>query len=523
METTTSAFALLASLASDLTASLTAADRYDRLVAAVRGVLPCDATMLLRCEGDTLVPLASHGLRQEALGRRYPRAEHPRLDIICRDRQPTRFPPDSTLPDPFDGMLAEDAEALRHIHACLGCPLWVEDHLVGVLTADALEPHAFDEVEEGVLRALAALAGAAMRTAALIEALEERALRQEDVVRDLMRDVTRRRGGLLLGRSAAMARLRDEIRLVGRTDYPVLVHGETGTGKELVVRALHAASPRAHQPLIYLNCAALPASIAESELFGHLQGAFTGADRHRPGKFEVADGGTLFLDEVGELPLAVQPKLLRALQEGEIQRVGADRTHRVDVRVLAATNRELEGEVEAGRFRADLYHRLAVYAIAVPPLRARADDVALLAGAFLDDARRHLGLGPVRLTRNAARHLAAYAWPGNVRELENVVSRAVLRASGGVARGAAVLVRPEHLGHDFQESPRAPAPAEAAAPGTNLREAVDAFQRDLIQEAVARHGGSWAAAARDLGLHRSNLHRLAARLGLRASRPQRTP
>ena len=188
-----------------------------------------------------------------------------------------------------------------------------------------------------------------------------------------------------------------------------------------------------------MNCAALPESIAESELFGHVPGAFTGAARDRAGKFEVADGGTLFLDEVGELPLTLQPKLLRALQSGEIQRVGSDRVHRVDVRVVAATNRDLAREVERGRFRADLYHRLAVFPLRVPPLRERREDIPLLAAHFADAARRRLGLGPVRLSDAVRARLVAADWPGNVRELENVVSRAVLRAAALAEPGATVV------------------------------------------------------------------------------------
>ena len=515
MESTTTPLAVLTDLARDLTTSLTASDRYDRLVAAVRRVMPCEAVVLLRRDGDVLHPIAAQGLRAEALGRAYPRAEHPRLDIICRDRGATRFPPDSTLPDPFDGLLAGDAHALHRIHACLGCPLWIEGELVGVLTADALDPHAFEPIDDELLGAISALAAAAVRTSTLIEALEERADRQEQVVRDLMRDALRRRGGAILGRSPVIARLREEIRLVGRTDYPVLVEGETGTGKELVVRALHAASPRAEAPLIYVNCAALPESIAESELFGHVKGAFTGAERDRPGKFEVAHGGTLFLDEIGELPPTIQPKLLRALQEGEIQRVGADGVHRVDVRILAATNRHLGREVEQGRFRADLYHRLNVYSLRVPPLRERIEDVELLAGAFADDAQRHLGLGPVRLDRGATSRLGAYAWPGNVRELENVISRAVLRAAHGVPPDHPVLVKAVHLGADFHAEAPLPAPTSGDSErDIPLRDAVDDFQRELIDQAVRRQQGNWAAAARDLGMHRSNLHRLAGRLGL---------
>jgi anaerobic nitric oxide reductase transcription regulator len=251
-----------------------------------------------------------------------------------------------------------------------------------------------------------------------------------------------------------------------------------------------------------------------------VRGAFTGAEQSRPGKLEVADKGTLLLDEIGELPLSIQPKLLRALQEGEVQRVGADRSLRVDVRVVAATNRDIEREVAEGRFRADLFHRLNVYRLAVPPLRERRSDIPLLAGHFCDEARARLGVGPVRLTKAARELLAGGAWPGNVRELENTVFRMVLQASRGVPRGAPVVVKPAHLGVDVAAAPE-PAPreddAEKAAPAAAgpLNEQVDAFQRGLIERAVAQADGNWAAAARSLGMHRSNLHHLAKRLGLR--------
>jgi anaerobic nitric oxide reductase transcription regulator len=277
-----------------------------------------------------------------------------------------------------------------------------------------------------------------------------------------------------------------------------------------------------------MNCAALPESVAESELFGHVRGAFTGATSDRPGKFEVADGGTLFLDEIGELPLTVQPMLLRALQDGEIQRVGADRPLHVDVRVIAATNRDLAAEVHSGRFRADLYHRLNVYPIHVPPLRERRPDIALLAGFFCDLVRRRVGLGPVRLNAEARELLVQYDWPGNVRELENVLSRVALRASAAVPRGEPVVLTAAHLGPEFASgSTVAPASSPEASPGPAgiaalpapfvrrpLRDAVDDYQRGLIERAVRDNHGNWAAAARALVMHRSNLHRLAERLGL---------
>ena len=507
---------MLLEISRDLTASLVAADRYERLLRAVRRVIPFDAACLLRLQGDELLPLAAHGLVPAALVKRYDRREHPRLDVILRSPEPVRFPPDSPMADPFDGLVAADSQALRHIHACLGCPLTEGGEVVGALTADAFAPDAFDALDPRFLATLAALAGAALRTTSLIEALERRAAHRGRVARELQRSAAASSGGEILGTSPPIARLREEIALVAASDLAVLITGETGVGKEIVARQVHGASARRDEALIHVNCAALPESIAESELFGHVGGAFTGAVRDREGKFEVADGGTLLLDEVGELPLALQPKLLRALQQGDIQRVGSDRSHRVDVRVIAATNRDLAREVQRGRFRPDLYHRLAVFPLHVPALRERRGDIPLLASHFVDAARRRLGLGRLQLSESARERLVRENWPGNVRELENVISRAVLRAAAGRPSDEAVMIGPEHLDFGVVRELASPSPtAGISDPTRSLREQVDEFQRRIVRETVARRGGNWAAAARELGLHRGNLHHLARRLGLR--------
>ena len=335
-----------------------------------------------------------------------------------------------------------------------------------------------------------------------------------------MHDIHMRQGAQILGSSTVMAHLRREINLVARSDFTVLVLGETGVGKELVVRAIHAASHRREAPLLYLNCAALPETLAESELFGHVKGAFTGANRDRAGKFELADKGTLFLDEIGELPLSIQPKLLRAIQEGDIQRVGSEKAVRVDVRLLAATNRDLEQEVARRRFRADLFHRLNVYPIEVPALRRHKEDIALLAGHFSERIQRRLGLGPVRISPEAHEVMARYDWPGNVRELENIVSRGALKASFAAPMGDQVLIRPDHLGSDlgaadFPGGPPLPEQAAVGGKGFSFSDEIRRFKRRLIQQALEKNRDNWAAAARDLGMHRSNLHNLAKRLGLK--------
>ncbi|MBL8631909.1 MAG: nitric oxide reductase transcriptional regulator NorR [Myxococcales bacterium] len=503
-------------IALDLCANLAAEDRYRRLAAAVRRLIPCDSTAIMRLDQGVLVPVVGDGLLPETIGRRFIPEEHPRLQKILQAGGPVRFR-DSTLPDPFDGLIAGGSHLTR-VHACMGCPLILEGKVVGVIAVDALDPKAFDGVYEDTLATVAALAGSAMRTTGLVESLERVLAHKSLVAEHLQIDARRRIGDEVLGISPIARRLRDEISIIARSDLTALITGETGVGKEVVARAIHAQSSRAQQPLIYVNCAALPEGVAESELFGHVRGAFTGATDKRAGKFEAADGGTLFLDELGELPLSVQPKLLRALQTGEVQRVGSDRSIHVDVRVLAATNRELREEVRLGRFRADLYHRLSVYPLHVPPLRERVEDVLLLAGYFLDLARSKLGVGQVKLTHAARSRLVAYDWPGNVRELEHLMLRATLRAAEG-SRRQDVLIDAEHLGIDDADvRPKQHATAssvERDAPvSTSLAESVDAFRRQLIRSTVEKAGGNWAEAARVLGVDRGNLHRMAQRLGL---------
>ena len=235
----------------------------------------------------------------------------------------------------------------------------------------------------------------------------------------------------IVGRSEPMMRLFQEMDQVAPTEATVLILGETGTGKQLVARALHAASQRRDKPFVNVNCAAIPATLMESEFFGHEKGAFTGATRRREGRFALADGGTLFLDEVGELPLDLQGKLLRVLQEGEFEPIGSSHTRRVDVRILAATNRDLSQATQAGEFRKDLFYRLNVFPLRVPPLRDRGEDIPFLATVFAQRHARRLGRTLAPLSRESIRRLRAYAWPGNVRELENVMERAVITARAG--------------------------------------------------------------------------------------------
>jgi DNA-binding NtrC family response regulator len=316
--------------------------------------------------------------------------------------------------------------------------------------------------------------------------------------------------GELVGESQAIKRLIEQIGRAAKSAASVLVTGERGTGKELVARAIHDLSPRAKGPLEKLNCAALPSELIESELFGHEAGAFTGATKQRRGKFERASGGTLFLDEVGDMPLAMQAKLLRVLQEREIERVGGSETIKVDTRVVAATNRDLVAACEKDAFRADLYDRLNVLPLAIPPLRARREDVPILARHFLDLAARANDRRNMRLSDEAVAQLTAYSFPGNVRELRNLIERLVILTADETID--AEDVKACLPGGD------APKATGLFRPNVPFRVLVDEAERAILVDALAHHGGQMAATARGLDLERSHLYKKARALGLRGDK-----
>ena len=310
----------------------------------------------------------------------------------------------------------------------------------------------------------------------------------------------------ILGRSPAMLAMQETIATVAPTEATVLITGESGTGKELVARALHSGSARADKPMVTVNCAALAENLLESELFGHEKGSFTGADRRREGRFVQANGGTLFLDEIGEMPLPLQAKLLRALQEGEVQRVGSDAPLTVDVRVLAATNRDLREEVARRRFREDLYFRLNVISLEVPPLRDRGEDIPVLAAHFLErfagrNRKSIRGFSP-----QAVDSLLRYAWPGNVRELENAVERAVILCNGD-------LIPRRELPAAITEA-ASPEEASSAAVGALAGLPLDELERRAIGETLRCTGDNKSEAARQLGITRATLHNKLRKYGL---------
>lgn len=512
---------IYAELLADVVAELPHAVRLQRLVSALRAYFGCGAVALLRLEEEHLRPVAVDGLVRDALGRRFAVGLHPRLGAILARRGVTCFHHDSVLPDPYDGLIDEHVGEPLPVHDCMGIRLELDGRAWGVLTLDALQVGTFDDAAQAELDGLTLLVETAIRTTRLeadIRALQLSRGKTPD--NELPADESE-----IVGQSEAITGLLHELDVVADSELPVLLLGETGVGKELFAHRLHRLSRRSERPLVHVNCAALPESLAESELFGHVKGAFSGATGERPGRFEAADGGTLFLDEVGELPLAIQAKLLRTLQNGEIQRLGSDKPRRVDVRVIAATNRNLREHVRDGSFRADLYHRLSVYPIPIPPLRERGNDVLLLAGRFLELNRARLGMRSLRLSPAAQDALRRYRWPGNVRELEHVISRAALRSvSRGANRNDIVTLETDLLDLDSLAPPSdASASVTHAAEaerqhvalpaGATLRDAVEQIQRDCIDQALRAQQGNWAQAARQLGIDASNLHKLAKRLG----------
>ena len=321
----------------------------------------------------------------------------------------------------------------ERIRAFLGQPLIHRDETLGVLALFLRQPPEAEEVQW--LRMVADHAAMSIINARAFEEIE-RLHRQLELESDYLRQEIVEIGdmGELVGRSAALQNLVRQIDLVSSTDASVLILGESGTGKELVAREIHRRSARRERPMIKVNCASIPRDLFESEFFGHVKGAFTGALKDRGGRFEAANGGTLFLDEVGEIPLELQGKLLRALQEGEFERVGDDRTRQVDVRVIAATNRNLKDDVATGLFRSDLYYRLNVFPIEVAPLRQRPEDILPLAELILQRTTRKFGRPELGLTQADLLKLESYDWPGNVRELQNVLERAVIVSREGRLR-----------------------------------------------------------------------------------------
>ncbi len=395
------------------------------------------------------------------------------------------------------------------------------DHVLGFLYITSQKKNAFSLEERDyfdTLRSLMALAVENAHSFELIQKLKEQAEMEGAYLREEIKDSYPNDG--MVGTSASWKNVLYQVSQVANTDSTVLIQGETGTGKEVVARALHDRSLRKNKPLIKINCGALPENLVESELFGHEKGAFTGALGRRVGRFELANSGTIFLDEIGEMPLSTQVKLLRVLQEREFERVGGEKPIRVDVRVIAATNRDLSKEVAAGRFRADLYYRLNVFPIPIPPLRTRPDDAVELAKYFLQRICSRMGKRPMCLSDDSLQAIQNYSFPGNVRELEHLVERAVILANGSVADVKSLLLpNPSASAFPDVANPALELPT-VTTPKTssfNLKDQFEEAEKIAIEKALSDCnyvvGGKNGAASR-LGLKRQTLQSKMKKLGI---------
>ena len=444
------------------------------------GMKHATLTLLNRSTGEILIE-ASHGLSaQQAERGRYRLGEGVTGQVVLTGR-PIVIPRTSESP-----LFLDKTQRGKRADTSFICvPLKVENEVTGALSADRAHDPGADLGQD--VRLLTIIASMIAQAAKLRQAVQEERGRLAEENERLKAELKERfRPANIVGNSREMQVVYDQIAQVSKSAASVLIEGETGTGKELVAHAIHYNSRRADKPFVKAHCAALPESVIESELFGHEKGAFTGAVAERKGRFELAHGGSLLLDEIGDVSPAIQIKLLRVLQEREFERVGGTKTVKVDVRVIAATNKDLPELVRQGKFREDLYYRLHVFPIYVPPLRKRKADVVLLADHFLQKYAQENGKDVRRLSSAAIDMLMSYHWPGNVRELENCVERAVLVAEGSV-------VHPHHLPPTLQT-----AEAGGEAAGGSLKAMVGAYERDLILDALKTSRGNVASAARAL-------------------------
>jgi len=399
----------------------------------------------------------------------------------------------------------------RGNRAVLSVPLWFAEAVGGALFFAKRQADWYDGADVEIAHAIAAQVVVALQHQRLADEQQQRAQAEgrarhlEQRLTVLQRELGDRYGfDQIIGRAPALREALARAAKVAPTETTVLLTGESGTGKELVARAIHHASPRADGPFVAINCAALPETLVDSELFGHERGAFTGADRQKPGRFEAAAGGTLFLDEVGDLAPAVQAKLLRVLQEHEFQRVGGTATLRADVRLITATNRDLTRAVTEGKFREDLFYRLNVFSVHLPPLRERGDDILLLAHHFVRELGPRIGRGECGLSREARSLLLAHRWPGNIRELQNAVERALIVAEGGLLAAA-------HFGL-FAHAPDDGAADRSSDPAASA--SLAEVETRAILAALERAKGNKARAAASLGITRTKLYTRLRQLGL---------
>ncbi len=480
---------------------------FRRVLDGLSLLISYDVGTIMLKDGDWLKVVAQRGFKRSIvdLELKFEIERHPRLKKAFAAKAPIRFQ-DPSEPDPFDD-LVEGADLLTgKVHSCMAAPMLLGQEPIGLITVDSLKEGIYQAEQEELLWFFGSFAALAIHHARLIGSLEESRRLLEEQNQNLRTSLTRSNGNELIGSSQKMKFLRQSIEVIATSLAPVLITGPTGCGKEIVARSIHEKSNRRDKPLIYVNCAAIPESLAESELFGHVKGAYTGALGERRGKFDLADGATLFLDEVGELPLQIQASLLRVLQEGEIQKVGSDSTKKVDVRILSATNRDLQEMMENGLFRRDLYHRLAVLSIMVPSLGERKEDIEELTCHFLHKLADRLGKR-FSLSPPLIADLKERSWLGGVRELFHYLESLATWAKA--------------LGHDtLLSETNQPLPAVNKSPpqenpeikmdlwlDMGFKEATREFQKQLAETALKHCQYNQSQAARLLKLDPGNFHR----------------
>jgi len=445
----------------------------DALMDAVIEVTHADKGFLILLQGDDVKVTVARNLRQESL----PDGIRHLSDSIIAKVVETRRP--LIVSDALHDHQFSSSESVMNLKLCsvMCAPLMAQGHLQGLLyVGNDNVVNLFEESSLDVLTVFAGQASLILQNALLLDQLK--------TDRDLLAEqLESRKFGDIVGSCPGLLEVFKKVEKVAATDISVLITGETGTGKELIAREIHVRSSRENGPFIVVNCGAIPENLMESELFGHVRGAFTGAVATRQGKFQAANGGTLFLDEIGELPVALQVKLLRALQERVVMKVGDTKPERVDIRVVAATNRTLEEEIKTGNFREDLYYRLNVVNLHLPPLRERGDDVIVIAKVLLDKYSKEYGSKVKGFTPNALIAMKKYDWPGNVRQLENRIKKAIVLCDK-------TLIGPE----DMDLFP------EALQPIMSLAQAREDFQRRYILEVLERNNGNRTKTARDLGV-----------------------
>ncbi|ACN13202.1 FhlA [Desulforapulum autotrophicum HRM2] len=486
--------------------TLTCEKTMDIVLTAIRELIEYELAVVLSCEGRSrLRVLKAAGPAATKILEGYTFSLEDRKDIaaIVQEGKPYLFDEAEPHVDTYAGVVDFPAD-----HSCMVTPLYLDDTLQGVLTLDHHSCNRFTPQNVRLVGTLSKLISLAIAQSNDKEALEKEhlAILQE---RNFL--LERNAGALseLIGNSVSWNRVKDAAAMVAASQTPVLIQGETGTGKEVVARAVHRLSDRKGGPFIPVNCSAISAGVAESELFGHEKGGFTGAVSSRKGRFELADGGTLFLDEIGDLPLEIQPKLLRALQEKKLERIGGESTISVDVRIIAASHVDLYTAVRENRFREDLYYRLNVFPIRLPPLRERGSDILILAEYFTGQIRARAGHKDLALAPESVDILLQADWPGNVRQLQNTLERAAILSRGGV-------IRAEHIVAD--ETPE----DSFCLPGADLDATAllrfDVMVKAYLQKVLTRTGGKVygkGGAAEILDLKPTTLHSKLKKYGIR--------